>query len=189
MNKRNAWHSLDRQPPWPGRGVERIGLTKNALRGVLTAAAICLAALQPASAADTVAAGNVNVGRGGSAVLTVEVDSAQPLTLLSLDLSFDGRLCKSLRKQTLRKAGRASAEPQEGGIRCPDEGRVSIVLMDLLGKAAVPAGSGPVAQWSFHVSSTARPGNYPVAVTVRQASNGPAPVALTAANGSITVKK
>ncbi len=95
----------------------------------------------PAWGANGVSVATVSATPGQTGVtVNVFASTAVPATLLSLDITFNQALCERVQNQTILKAGRTLAVPQEGGIRCPGEGKVSIVLLDpeLDGDPVVP---------------------------------------------------
>lgn len=138
----------------------------------------CLALLAGASASPSGAQDSVRVGvaeasPGDAVVVPIAADTAQPLNVFAFDVSFDVSLCGRIDRVSVVRAGRAVAEVQDGGFRCPEEGLVRIVFLNLVGGAAVPAGSGLIAEWRFEVRPDASPATYPLTMTVNQASNGP----------------
>jgi hypothetical protein len=122
---------------------------------------------------------------GVTVILSLTTDVA--LTLLSVDIDFDRALCGQIENQSLRAVGRALEATQEGGLRCPETGEVSVVILNLLGDPAIPAGSGPIAEWTFDVRADAG-GTYPLTVSVRQASNGPIEVPLSASGATLSLQ-
>jgi hypothetical protein len=97
--------------------------------------------VQAALATNTVRVNTVSAAPGQTAVMvTLYASLKPPATLLSVDITFDSALCARLENQTIQKAGRTLVETLEGGIRCPDTGKVSIVLLDpnLAGNVATP---------------------------------------------------
>lgn len=141
-----------------------------------------------ASAANTISAGTVTVQPGDTGVVVpISASTDQQLTLLSVALTFDAALCRSIQNQKLVRVGRTLGTPQEDGIRCPGQPKVAVVLFDLSGGSVLPAGSGEIIHWTFDVNSGARGATYPITVAVNQASDGPVPVPLTASNGEVTI--
>lgn len=118
----------------------------------------------------------------GDSTVTVPVEAATstPLTLLSVDVRFDPRLCDRVAIE-VRQAGRAAVGPEEGGIACAD-GRIRIVLLDLEGGVVVPAGEGPIAELGLSVTGS-RSLDVPIAVVVNEARDRREAVALTAEGG------
>lgn len=111
----------------------------------LTAAVLLSAGLGlvhgPAWGANGVSVATVSAAPGQAGVtVNVFASTAVPATLLSVDITFSQTLCGRIQNQTILKAGRTLANPQEGGIRCPGEGKISIVLLDpeLDGDPVVP---------------------------------------------------
>jgi hypothetical protein len=141
-----------------------------AVAGLASIIAVTAAASR---AQDSVGVGVVDAKPGDAVVIPITAETAQPLNLLSFDVSFDAFLCERIEGVSVVRAGRALAEVQEGGFRCPEEGLARIVFLNLVGGAAIPAGSGLIAEWRFEVRSDAEAGSFPLTVTVNQASNGP----------------
>jgi hypothetical protein len=136
----------------------------------------------------TVGVGTVAAHPGESAVVPVSLSTDQPLTVLSVDLSFDQALCTMLQNQSITRAGRTAVDPAEGGVGCPDAGRTTVALFDLGGGVVIPPGEGVIAQWAFDVRPDAPDRTFLLTVAVDQASNGPAPVPLSRSNGRLTVR-
>lgn len=155
-------------------------LSAAALFGVVTSGA--------ASAQNSIHVGSVVANPGeGAVVVPIEATTTVPLTLLSLDLTFDRSLCSQIRNQVVPSAGRTSAEVQEGGVKCPDEGRIRVVLLNLTGAAVIPPGDGEIMNWRFDVVGAAPGGVFPLGLTLIQASNGPIRVPLTVSGGGLTI--
>jgi hypothetical protein len=144
------------------------------------AASLAVAAWATAAAASSIEAGTVIIEPGDtSVVVPIEATTDDPMTLLSVDVSFDRSLCEQVDGIEVIAAGRTRGEFQEGGSRCPQEGRVRLVALDLTGQPVIPAGEGVIANLEFRV----RPGGageFPLALSVNQASNGPVALALVA---------
>lgn len=137
---------------------------------------------------DQLIVGSVTAEPGQLALrVPILATTASPLTLLSADVTFDRALCARIANQDLKQAGRATQKPQEGGLRCPADGRVSVVILDLLGGTSIPAGDGVIAEWVFDVLADAAPGVFPLALTLNQASNGPLNVPLALSAGTLTI--
>lgn len=137
----------------------------------------------------TITAGTV-VAQPGDATVVVPIlaTTTTPLTLLSVDVTFDRGLCDRLDGQVIQAAGRTLRTPEEGGVFCPEEGRLRLVLFDLSGQPVVPPGNGPVAEWVFAVRADAAPGSFPLSVAVIQASNGPLAVDLESGDGVLEIQ-
>jgi hypothetical protein len=138
-------------------------------------------------AQDSLRVGVVEAKPGDAVVVPITADTTQPLNLLSFDVSFDPSLCNLIRDESVVRAGRSIAEVQEGGLHCPAEGIVRIVFLNLVGGAAVPAGSGPIAEWRFDIRPDAPAGVFPLAVMVSQASNGPIRVQVEPFGGQLGI--
>jgi cysteine-rich repeat protein len=137
---------------------------------------------------DSISAGIVTATAGQTGVVVeISVTNSVPLTLLSVDLTFDVALCNEIQNQVLRRGPHANIDPQEGGLTCPSDGRVRIVFFDLSGNPVIPAGSGTIARWIFDVKPTAVARVYLLTVTVLRAGNGPLNVPFATANGQLTI--
>lgn len=144
------------------------------------AGGLAVAAWATAAPAGSIQAGTVTIEPGDtSVVVPIEATTDDPMTLLSVDVSFDRRLCDQVEGIEVVAAGRTRGEFQEGGSRCPEEGRVRLVAIDLTGQPVIPAGEGTIANLEFRV----RPGGageFPLGLNVNQASNGPVALVLAA---------
>jgi hypothetical protein len=145
-------------------------------------------ALSEAGAQQTISLGNVTAQPGqAEVVVPLSATTTENLTGLDVDITFDQSLCDLLENQQVRGAGRATVDPQEGGIRCPGEGRVSVIFFGLTGDALIPPGDGVIAEWSFSLTAGTTAATFPLGLTVNQARNGPNDVELTPSDGSLTV--
>jgi hypothetical protein len=163
-------------------------------------AAICVLFIASAAAMaqDSVAIGSIVAAPGqASVVVPITAATSTKITGLRADIEFAPGLCDQITNQRVREAGRTTVpdprvvDPTEGA-RCPEQPLVSIVLVDLVlrastGEAAIPAGSGPIAEWVFDVNSDAAPGAYDLALQVVEARNGPQTVALTSMPGKLII--
>ena len=120
-------------------------------------------------------------------VVTISAATARPLTILSLDLSFNPALCNRIENQALQGAGRTASALQSGGIRCPGDGRISVAAFDLGGGIVIPAGSGPIARWAFDVRSDAVEGEFPLSLSINASSDGPDAIPLAASDGALVI--
>jgi hypothetical protein len=136
----------------------------------------------------TIESVRVQPGQRG-VVVSISAATDRPLTLLSLDISFDRALCRSLQNQSIRKAGRTRVVPEEGGVRCPAEGKLQVALVEPMGGTAVSVGEGPIVEWVFDVTKRAPSGVFPLHVTLNQASNGPVAVPLKTLEGALAISK
>jgi hypothetical protein len=163
------------------------------MRRISAVGSLCLVVVHGtvagSAAQNSIRAGTVEARAGDSVVVSITAETNQPLNLLSFDLSFDVALCDVIENAVAARAGRTNAAIQEGGARCPEEGLERFVFLNLVGGAAVPAGSGPIAEWRFDIRADASPGVFPLAVTVNQASNGPIRVQIDAFPGSIEIRE
>jgi hypothetical protein len=156
----------------------------------LALGACALAASAAARGQDTISIGRVAVTPGdGSVVVPVAARTSSVLTGLNVQIGFAPALCASIDAIEVRRAGRTLIEPEEGGVRCPQEGRVSLVLFNPRGEAAVPAGDGPIAELRFDVGAGAVAGSFPLSLVVDQSRNGPRDVALAPVDGALTVAR
>lgn len=153
---------------------------------------------QPCCAQDTLSVGSVAVlANGAEVVVPISADTQTNLTGLNLQLEFDRSLCDRLKNHRVEMAGRA--ELSDGRViidpaevsRCPEEGRVSLVLIDLAltgdEPSVIPPGNGEIARWVASVREDASKGSFPLALNVLDARNGPARVALAPRNGRLVV--
>lgn len=154
---------------------------------VFAAVPMLLAGLAGSAGAATVSVTSVSVDPGGAAVVPISVSSDDSLTLLSVDLTFDAALCQQIANVSVAAAGRSQAAVAEDGVKCPGQGRVRVVILDLLGKTVIPSGDGPVAELVFDVLPGATSGVYPISVRVNQANNGPLTVPLSASDGALAI--
>lgn len=154
---------------------------------VVAAVSMLLAGLTGSAGAASVSVESVSVDPGGTAVVPISVASDDPLTLLSIDLTFDAALCQQIANVTVEAAGRTEAAVAEDGVKCPGQGRVRVVILDLLGKTVIPSGNGPVAELAFDVLPGAAAGVFPISVRVNQANNGPLAVPLSASAGALAI--
>lgn len=139
---------------------------------------------------ESVGIGNVGAVAGQrNVVVPILATTNQSLTLLAMDVTFDPSLCAALENQRIRRAGRTLVELQEGGERCPAEGRVSIVGFDLAGQPGVPIGSGLVAEWVFDVKASAGGGTFPLGLALDRARNGPVEVAFATTGGTLSIAR
>ncbi len=138
-------------------------------------------------AQSSVTVGSVTAVPGeANAVVSVDATTDVPASLVSLDITFPADLCADIGNVRLRRAGRTTADPLEGGFHCP-EGRLSVVLADLLGGTVVPAGSGPIAEWVFDVSPAAAERSIALELTVNELRNGPLQVPVTPSSGQLAI--
>jgi hypothetical protein len=136
-----------------------------------------------AMAGNSIRVGAVVIQPGATRVVVpIEATTEDPLTLLSVDASFDRSLCDQVAGIEVAAAGRTHAEFQEGGSRCPQEGRIRMVAIDLSGGAVIPPGDGVIANLELDVLPGAS-GHFPLALSVNQASNGPVAIALVPSAG------
>lgn len=143
---------------------------------------------QSALAQNQIQVGSVTAKPGAQEVIVpITAQTVSDVTVLSVDLTFDRALCNRIADQRLVSAGRASVAPEEDGIFCPTEGRLRLALFDLLGGAAIPSGSGLVAEWRFSVRADAAPGSFPLALMVREASLGPLAAKFEAQGATLTI--
>ncbi len=160
------------------------------MRGLALGACLTLlggGSAAPAGAQDWLRVGVAQASPGDAVVVPISADTTQSLNVLSFDVSFDVSLCERIDRVSVVRAGRAVAEVQDGGFRCPHEGLLRIVFLNLVGGAAVPAGSGLIAEWHFEVRPEAAPGTYPLTTTVNQASNGPIRLQLEPFDGQFDI--
>lgn len=137
----------------------------------------------------TITVGSVTAQPGQmDVVVPLSATTTDPLTGLSVEITFDAALCGLLQNQEIRAAGRTDGEPQEGGIRCPDEPRVQIVFLDISGKTTfVPPGDGVIAEWTFSLTAGTTAATFPLTLTVNEAKEGPLDVDLVASDGELTI--
>lgn len=140
-----------------------------------------------AVAQDSIRVNTIAAGAGDRVVMPIDADTSQDLTLLSLDIVFDVSLCEHIENSLIETAGRTRGAVQEGGLKCPEEGRLRIVLLDLSGMAVIPAGSGEIVNWTFDLKASAPSGLFPLGINLAQASNGPAAVSLVVQGGGLMV--
>jgi hypothetical protein len=124
---------------------------------------------------------------GEHVVVPISASTAQSLTLLAFHVSFDPALCSVIENQTITPTGRTAVTPQEGGIACPADGRLTIGLLDLGGGVVLPSGNGPIINWGFDVSPGATNATFPLALTVDQAFNGAVPIPVGASSGQLAI--
>ena len=139
-------------------------------------------------AQQTISLGNVTAQPGQiDVVVPLAATTTDNLTGLDVNITFDQSLCDLLENQEVRAAGRSTVEPQEGGIRCPNEGRVQVVFFDITGATLIPPGDGVIAEWSFSLTAGTTAATFPLGLTVNQARNGPLNVELAASDGELTI--
>jgi hypothetical protein len=155
------------------------------LTSLRTTAAMLLSLSTAAWAANSISVGTATANVGDAVTIPVLIDTNQPLTLLSVDITTDPALCGMIESEAIVKGGAANKAPEEGGEMCPT---ARVVLFDLSGNAVVNAGSGVVAGWALTVRPDGAGGVFPLRLTVNQARNGPAPpVRLTPVSGQLTL--
>jgi hypothetical protein len=159
--------------------------TQGLLLVLIALGSVCV---RPAAAENMFGVGNVQTKPGDhSVVVPIVAATDQPITLLKLNVTFDPGLCRMIRKQSIRGAGRVRVKPQEGGIGCPDKGTISVVLFDLTGSVAVPPGNGPIAEWVFDVRRRAPEAAFPLRLTVDAVKSGPLSLSGSATGGTVTI--
>jgi hypothetical protein len=131
-----------------------------------------------AQAQNTISVGGATVMPGqAEVVVPISATTTGQLTGLDAVIDFDAELCKRIENQQIRMAGRTEEPPQEG-VRCPEVGRLALVLFNLSGDPVLPAGEGVIAEWVFSVRPDAAGGTFPLDLVVNQARNGPLRVTL-----------
>lgn len=157
------------------------------LAGLVLASAVAASAQDRLSLANAIASpGQHNVSVGISAT-TVTI-----LTGLDVDIDFPPALCSHLEDQELRLAGRTSSATAEVFLEaaaCPQEGRVSLILMDLQGATVLTPGAGPIGEWTFSLRADAPVGEFPITLHINQARNGPLVVNMPTADAGLIVTR
>jgi hypothetical protein len=154
------------------------------LTSLRIAAAILLSLSTAAWAGNSISVGTVTANVGDSVTIPILIDTDQPMNVLRVDIMTDAALCGMMESEAIVKGPAANAPLQEGGEMCPT---ARVVFLDLSGNAAVGAGSGVLAAWTFNVRLDAVGGVFPLRLTVVQASNGPRPVSLAPGSGTLTL--
>lgn len=169
---------------------ERSGRWLETLPTVMLCVGVAVgAAVAPAAAQNGVAVGTVSAATGQvGVVVPIFADTTDPLTGLQLDVVFDPALCNFIENEELRSAGRTLLPVQEGGLRCPEEGRISVVLFNITGATIVPPGQGPIAEWVFDVGGGPLGGTFTLDPNVVEARNGPLDVDVAETNGELQIQ-
>ncbi len=154
------------------------------LTSLRATAAILLSLSTAAWAANSISVGTATANVGDAVTIPVLIDTDQPLTLLSVDITTDPALCGMIESEVIVKGRAANTPPQEGGEMCPT---TRVVLFDLSGNPVINAGSGVVAEWTFNVQPDAAGGVFPLRLTLNQARYGPAAVPLAPVSGQLTL--
>lgn len=118
--------------------------------------------------------------------------TSMALTGLEADIEFPSSLCGQLTDQTIEIAGRTRGEVVPAlleAARCPQEGRTSVILMDLRGDTVLPAGDGPIAVWTFSLDSDALLESTPLGLRVNQARSGPTVVEMSASGAELILTR
>lgn len=167
---------------------------------LLGCAVVCglLATPMAASGQDSIAVGSATAGPGQvSVVVPIAAATSTRITGLRAEIEFPPALCGQLSNQRVREAGRTTVpdlhllDPTETA-QCPEQPLASIVLIDLIlrestQEAAIPVGTGAVAEWVFDVNKTAAPGEYDLTIRVVEARNGPQTVTLATTPGKLII--
>lgn len=132
--------------------------------------------------------GGVTAAPGERGVsVPIAATTTDPLSVLAVDITFDPALCRRIEGQSVHRAGRTLAGPEEGAEGCPGDGRVRLVIADILGETVVPPGDGLIAEWAFDVRADAPEGVFQLTVSVAQFRNGPLSVPVSASGGEVIV--
>ena len=132
------------------------------LKPLLALTVLMLAVARPTSAGThLLSCGSADACAGvGGVVVQIGLDASVDLATLGFRVSYDTSVLDAV---DYRKAGRTVPDPQVSGI---DDGAGVVIFAfgDLTGGAAIPAGSGPIAEIVFDVAADAEPGSYPLTV-------------------------
>jgi hypothetical protein len=182
----------------------RLSIFETSLAGLCgsstAAAAFALLLLVPTAvcAQDTFTIPAVAV-RPGAAEIAIPIlaDTKSDITGLNLEVDFDPRLCDLIDEQRIEIPDRVrltdaqvTIDPSEQ-IGCPQDGRLSIVLIDLAlnderGASVVPAGHGEIARWVMSVRDDASLETFPLTLHVNDARNGPRSLEFAVESGRVT---
>lgn len=152
----------------------------------------------PCTAQGTLSIGSVAVLPGRTEVVVpISATTQSNLTGLNLQVEFDRSLCDLVANHRIEMAGRAELskgrviiDPAEVS-QCPEEGRVSVVLIDLAlegdAPSVIPPGSGEIARWVAALREGATAGTFPLSLNILAARNGPTRVEIEPRNGRLVV--
>ena len=165
---------------------------------MLSSLALLVLGTGGAGAQDRVTVDSVAAAAGQMVSVPIRVTTSSPLTALQLDVTFDPALCSRIENQTVQPGEGATLGPPrivdpDEVAHCPDAGRVSVVLVDLVlreadGSRIIPPGDHVAAEWSFFIRADAPPGSFLLTPHVAAARNGPRRIDLATSTGMLTIR-
>lgn len=157
---------------------------------LIPVAAVALVVSPAAANTGTLVVGTATANQGDTGVqisISSETSTTSGISLLTFSINFDSSLCTHLTNLSVTAAGRTTGTPEISGNSCPGTGSIMFSLADIGGSSILPDGSGPIMTWTFDVSGSAPIGMFPLTLSGVTASFGPQDIAITPANGQLTI--